>query len=55
MTPFADEEIAEKLIDLGVMVETHNGYGPDDRRTVSVAARERRRCRAHISERLTSA
>lgn len=37
MTPFADEEVAAELTDLGLTVETHDGYGPDDRRTVFVA------------------
>jgi len=37
MTPFADEEVAAKLTDLDLTVETHDGHGPDDRRTVFVA------------------
>jgi hypothetical protein len=37
MTPFADEEVVEKLIDLRLAVETQDGCGPDDRRTVFLA------------------
>jgi hypothetical protein len=37
MTPFADDDIASELTDRGLSVETHDGYGPDDRRTVFVA------------------
>lgn len=37
MTPFADETIRAALVDRGFDVETHDGYGPDDSRTVFVA------------------
>lgn len=37
MTPFADETLETALADAGFDVETHDGYGPDDDRTVFVA------------------
>lgn len=37
MTPFADATITETLSDVGFEVETHDGFGPDDNRTVFVA------------------
>ncbi|WP_135365310.1 class I SAM-dependent methyltransferase [Halosimplex halophilum] len=39
MTPFDDEAVAAALDDTGLAVETREGYGPDDRRTVFVARR----------------
>lgn len=36
MTAFDDEEIASELRRFGSAVETHNGYGPGDNRTVFV-------------------
>ena len=39
MTPFEDATIAEKLREAGLAVETVDGYGPDDDRTVFVARR----------------
>lgn len=38
MTPFSDDRIRSALADRGFGVETTDGYGPDDRRTVFVAA-----------------
>ena len=37
MTPFDDETIGAALKELGLSVETHDGFGPDDDRTVFVA------------------
>ncbi|WP_436911404.1 class I SAM-dependent methyltransferase [Halosimplex marinum] len=37
MTPFDDREVADALDAEGLAVETRDGYGPDDRRTVFVA------------------
>lgn len=37
MTPFDDGTIAAALEEVGLSVETHDGYGPDDHRTVFVA------------------
>lgn len=37
MTPFSDGRIRSALVDRGFGVETRDGYGPDDRRTVFVA------------------
>lgn len=37
MTPFEDETIRSTLEDSGFVVESHDGYGPDDERTVFVA------------------
>lgn len=39
MTPIPDDRIASKLADCGLTVETHDGFGPDDDRTVFVASR----------------
>lgn len=47
MTPFTDGEIADALDAAGLVVETYDGYGPGDGRTVFVATQS--------SERLTSA
>jgi SAM-dependent methyltransferase len=38
MTPFADAVIRELLAAAGVTVETHDGFGPEDTRTVFVAS-----------------
>ena len=40
MTPFADKTIRETLDRHGLEVETHEGYGADDSRTVFVAGRD---------------
>lgn len=37
MTPFDDETIRAELVECGFDVETHDGYGPEDERTVFVA------------------
>ena len=37
MTPFADGDIVSELTDRGLSIGTHDGHGPDDRRTVFVA------------------
>jgi SAM-dependent methyltransferase len=34
MTPFSDDAIAEALYDVGFEITWHDGYGPDDDRTV---------------------
>ncbi len=47
MTPFSDAEVAGALEAAGLAVETRDGYGPEDGRTVFVATQS--------SERLTSA
>ena len=39
MTPFADEELRAELERNGLAVETFDGFGPDDDRTVFVAVR----------------
>ncbi len=39
MTPFADETIAARLEEQGLAVNTHEGYGAGDSRTVFVASR----------------
>lgn len=36
MTPFDDETVGTALVETGFEVETHNGFGPDDHRTVFV-------------------
>lgn len=36
MTPFDDRTLRESLAGRGLTVETHDGFGPDDRRTVFV-------------------
>ena len=37
MTPFADETVRDALVDAGFDVETVDGYGPEDDRTMFVA------------------
>ena len=39
MTPFEDDRIATALDRVGLSVRTHDGFGPDDDRTVFVATR----------------
>jgi SAM-dependent methyltransferase len=39
MTPFADERIADALSEQDLAAETHDGYGPNDHRTVFVATK----------------
>ncbi|MFQ3294614.1 MAG: SAM-dependent methyltransferase [Halobacteriales archaeon] len=39
MTPFEDLAVAEELSQQGFRFETHEGFGPDDARTVFVATR----------------
>jgi SAM-dependent methyltransferase len=41
MTPFEDQTVRSILEDAGFVVETHDGYGPDDERTVFVAVCKR--------------
>lgn len=39
MTPFSDETLADALTDLGFDIETHDGFGPSDDRTVFFGVR----------------